>query len=69
MRKLKSAPLLGIASMIALTVGANLMLKLGAMVPPAQRVLFDELAWQSVVGGSRVAHIPTATTAAGCGMK
>jgi multidrug transporter EmrE-like cation transporter len=43
-------PLLGILCMITLTVGANLMLKLGAMVAPAQRVLFGILSWQSVVG-------------------
>ncbi len=43
-------PLLGIASMVALTVGANLMLKLGAMVPPAQRILLGALSWQSIVG-------------------
>jgi undecaprenyl phosphate-alpha-L-ara4N flippase subunit ArnE len=43
-------PLLGIAGMVALTVGANLMLKLGAMVAPAQRALFGILSWQSVVG-------------------
>ena len=43
-------PLLGIASMVALTVGANLMLKLGAMVAPAQRALFGILSWQSGVG-------------------
>jgi drug/metabolite transporter (DMT)-like permease len=43
-------PLLGIASMVALTVGANLMLKLGAMAPPAERVLLGVLSWQSIVG-------------------
>jgi hypothetical protein len=42
--------LLGIAVMVALTVGANLMLELGAMVAPAQRTLFGILSWQSVVG-------------------
>ena len=31
-------PLLGIICLIALTVGANVMLKLGAMVAPSQRV-------------------------------
>jgi hypothetical protein len=35
---LEFKPLLGIASMVTLTVGANLMLKLGAMAPPARRV-------------------------------
>jgi drug/metabolite transporter (DMT)-like permease len=43
-------PLLGILSMIALTVGANLMLKLGAMVAPAQRVFFGIFSWQSAAG-------------------
>jgi drug/metabolite transporter (DMT)-like permease len=43
-------PLLGIASMVVLTVGANLMLKLGAMAPPAERVLLGALSWQSIVG-------------------
>jgi hypothetical protein len=43
-------PLLGIVGMVALTVGANLMLKLGAMVIPAQRALFGILSRQSVVG-------------------
>jgi drug/metabolite transporter (DMT)-like permease len=43
-------PLLGIASMVALTVGANLMLKLGAMAPPAERVLLGAVSWQSIVG-------------------
>jgi drug/metabolite transporter (DMT)-like permease len=43
-------PLLGIASMVVLTVGANLMLKLGAMAPPMQRVLLGVFSWQSFVG-------------------
>ena len=47
---LEFKPLLGIASMVMLTVGANLMLKLGAMAPPARRVLLGMLSWQSVVG-------------------
>ncbi len=47
---LKLIPLLGIASMVALTVGANLMLKLGAMAPPDERVLLGALSWQSIVG-------------------
>ena len=41
-------PLVGIASIVALTVSFNLMLKLGAMVAPAQRVLFGIFSWQSV---------------------
>jgi drug/metabolite transporter (DMT)-like permease len=43
-------PLLGILCMIALTVGANVMLKLGATVAPTQRVLFGIFGWQSVAG-------------------
>jgi drug/metabolite transporter (DMT)-like permease len=43
-------PLLGIASMVVLTVGANLMLKLGAMAPPAQRIFLGALSLQSIVG-------------------
>jgi hypothetical protein len=31
--------LIGIASMVSLTVAANLMLKLGAMVPPTRRTV------------------------------
>ncbi|HEY1261663.1 MAG TPA: EamA family transporter [Stellaceae bacterium] len=44
------APLLGIAGMIGLTVGANLMLKLGAMAPPAERIVLGLFGWQSVLG-------------------
>jgi len=47
---LEFKPLLGIASMVTLTVGANLLLKLGAMAPPARRVLLGMLSWQSVLG-------------------
>lgn len=47
---LKFAPLLGIAGMIVLTVSANLMLKIGAMAPPAQRVVIGLLSWQSLFG-------------------
>src|SRR5438876_10328580 len=36
--------------MIALTVAANLLLKLGAGVTKAQRVLFGILGWKSVAG-------------------
>jgi multidrug transporter EmrE-like cation transporter len=42
--------LLGFAAMIALTVAANLMLKLGAGVTEAQRVLFGILGWKSIAG-------------------
>ena len=42
--------LAGFAAMISFTVGANLMLKLGAAVPPADRVLFGVLGWQSAGG-------------------
>jgi drug/metabolite transporter (DMT)-like permease len=40
----------GFAVMISLTVAANLMLKLGAGVPPAERILFGVLGWQSAAG-------------------
>ena len=42
--------LLGFAAMIALTVAANLLLKLGAGVTKAQRVLFGILGWKSMAG-------------------
>jgi drug/metabolite transporter (DMT)-like permease len=42
--------LLGFAAMIAFTVAANLMLKLGAGVPEAQRVLFGLIGWKSGAG-------------------
>jgi len=42
--------LLGFAAMIALTVAANLLLKLGAGVTEAQRVLFGILGWKSMAG-------------------
>ena len=42
--------LLGFAAMIAFTVAANLMLKLGAGVPEAQRVLFGLIGWKSAAG-------------------
>lgn len=40
----------GFAGMISFTVAANLMLKLGAAVPPAERVLFGVLGWKSAAG-------------------
>lgn len=43
-------PLLGIAGMVCLTVGANLMLKLGAMAPPSGRIVLGLFGWQSVLG-------------------
>ena len=42
--------LLGFAARIAFTVAANLMLKLGADVPEAQRFLFGLNGWKSAVG-------------------
>ena len=42
--------LLGFVAVIACTVAANLMLKLGASVPEAQRVLFGLLGWKSAAG-------------------
>jgi drug/metabolite transporter (DMT)-like permease len=42
--------LVGFAAMIAFTVAANLMLKLGAGVPEAQRVFFGLLGWKSAAG-------------------
>lgn len=43
-------PLLSLACMVVLTVTANLMLKLGAVAPPARRIFLGVLSWQSVVG-------------------
>lgn len=40
----------GFAGMISFTVAANLMLKLGAAVPPADRVFFGVLGWKSAAG-------------------
>ena len=40
----------GFAGMISFTVAANLMLKLGAAVPPAERVFFGVMGWQSAAG-------------------
>ena len=42
--------LAGFAAMISLTVAANLMLKLGAAAPPAERVFFGVLGWKSAAG-------------------
>src|SRR5215469_9435876 len=42
--------LLGFAAMIALTVAANLMLKLGAGVPEAERIRFGLIGWKSAAG-------------------
>ena len=40
----------GFAAVIASTVAANLMLKLGADVPEAERVFFGVFGWKSVAG-------------------
>jgi drug/metabolite transporter (DMT)-like permease len=42
--------LAGFAVMVSLTVAANLMLKLGAAAPQAERFLFGVLGWKSVAG-------------------
>ena len=42
--------LIGFAAVIASTVAANLMLKLGAGVPVAERVFFGVFGWKSVAG-------------------
>jgi drug/metabolite transporter (DMT)-like permease len=42
--------LLGFVTMVLLTVGANLMLKLGAAVPAAERVVFGIVGWKSLAG-------------------
>jgi drug/metabolite transporter (DMT)-like permease len=47
---MQSITLLGFVAVIACTVAANLMLKLGASVPEAQRVLFGLLGWKSAAG-------------------
>src|ERR1700683_5255586 len=41
---------LGLSIMISFTVIANLLMKLGASVPMAQRPLFGFVAWQSCLG-------------------
>jgi small multidrug resistance pump len=47
---LQPTTLLGFAVMIACTVAANLMLKLGAGVPEPERILFGVLGWKSAAG-------------------
>ena len=42
--------LLGFAAMISFTVAGNLMLKLGAAAPPADRIVLGILGWKSTVG-------------------
>ncbi len=42
--------LAGFAGMISFTVAANLMLKLGAAAPQAERVFFGVLGWKSAMG-------------------
>src|SRR5436190_21841187 len=40
----------GFATMVCLTVAANLMLKIGASKPATERVVFGVLSWKSVGG-------------------
>jgi drug/metabolite transporter (DMT)-like permease len=47
---LEAMTLVGFAAMIVFTVVANLMLKLGAGAPEAQRILFGILGWKSMAG-------------------
>jgi drug/metabolite transporter (DMT)-like permease len=47
---LEPMTLVGFAAMVACTVAANLMLKLGAGAPEAQQALFGLLGWKSAVG-------------------
>ena len=42
--------LAGFTGVIACTVAANLMLKVGAAAPPADRVFFGVLGWKSAAG-------------------
>ena len=42
--------LVGFAVMISFTVAANLMLKVGAAAPPAERVFFGVIGWKSAAG-------------------
>ena len=42
--------LAGFAGVISCTVAANLMLKVGAAAPPAERVFFGILGWKSAAG-------------------
>jgi drug/metabolite transporter (DMT)-like permease len=41
---------IGIVLMIGSTVAANLLLKAGAMVPPAERAIFGTFDWKSLLG-------------------
>jgi drug/metabolite transporter (DMT)-like permease len=43
-------PLLGIAGMVGLTIAANMLLKLGAMASPGERLVLGMLGWQSLLG-------------------
>ena len=45
-----SKMILGFSIMVSCTVAANLMLKLGAVVPQADRILFGVLGWRSAAG-------------------
>jgi drug/metabolite transporter (DMT)-like permease len=47
---LDAKTLAGFAGMISFTVAANLMLKIGAAAPPADRVFFGILGWKSAAG-------------------
>lgn len=42
--------LAGFAGVISFTVAANLMLKIGAAAPPAERIFFGVLGWKSGAG-------------------
>jgi drug/metabolite transporter (DMT)-like permease len=42
--------LAGFAGVVSCTVAANLMLKVGAAVPPAERMFFGILGWKSAAG-------------------
>jgi drug/metabolite transporter (DMT)-like permease len=42
--------LAGFAGVISFTVAANLMLKIGAAAPPADRVFFGVFGWKSAAG-------------------
>jgi drug/metabolite transporter (DMT)-like permease len=42
--------IVGFATMVACTVAANLMLKVGAEVPASDRIVFGILGWKSVAG-------------------
>jgi drug/metabolite transporter (DMT)-like permease len=49
-RVLDAKALVGFAGVISFTVAANLMLKIGAAAPPAERVFFGVLGWKSAAG-------------------